>query len=76
MTPKEKAEELYQKMSYWQMVDGGTRQIEAKQCALIAVYEILKALEIEFVDDEPYSASKIIDVFEYFEQVKNETEKL
>jgi len=41
MKAKEKARELFDKMCYWHMVDGGSNQHEAKQCALIAVDEII-----------------------------------
>lgn len=41
MTPKEKAEELIHK--YLQVYDG--RVIQAKQCALIAVDEIIDAID-------------------------------
>ena len=44
MKAKEKARELFDKMCYWHMVDGGSNQHEAKQCALIAVDEILTTL--------------------------------
>jgi hypothetical protein len=48
MTPKQKARELFDKMCYWHMVDGGSNQHEAKQCALIAVDEIGG---LSFIDD-------------------------
>ena len=63
MTPKEKARELFDKMCYWHMVDGGINQHEAKQCALIAVDEILNSIDIEEVE-------------EFYQQVKYELENL
>jgi hypothetical protein len=41
MTPKEKAKELYFKY-YQQVADGSYPEYNAKQCALIAVDEIIK----------------------------------
>jgi hypothetical protein len=66
MTPKEKAEELvnrfiYRRTDYVEIDD-------AKQCALIAVDEIIYYLEITLgVDKED---------FEYWQKVKEEIEKL
>ena len=60
--PKEKAKELYNKFYY-------NDKIQAKQCALIAVDEILLAIdwhEFEYPNDE----------FEYWHEVKAEIEKL
>ena len=59
MTPKEKAQELVNK--YLQVYDG--RVIQAKQCALIAVDEILSAIGFNIND-------------EYWFEVKQELEKL
>jgi hypothetical protein len=63
MTPKQKAEELFDKMS---TNDGDEHhhctQYVAKQCALIAVDEILKT--------NPYKARN------YWHEVKTEIEKL
>ena len=61
MTPKEKARELFDKMCYWHKVDGGSNQHEAKQCALIAVDEII---------DTPNPMPN------YWQEVKQEIEKL
>jgi len=68
MTPKEKAKELVDK--FRQQTDG----IAAynydnvnKQCALIAVYEIIDSIDNEHVSD----------IFtEYWQEVKQEIEKL
>lgn len=68
--PKEKAKELFNKYCYairTEETDSGyfTNVIYAKHCAIIAVNEILSA--IEYLDDDS----------EYFwEEVKNELEKL
>ena len=65
MTPKEKAEELVNKF-LWNMPNPNTTNyavyIIAKQCALIAVDEILKT--------NPYKARN------YWHEVKTEIEKL
>jgi hypothetical protein len=66
MTPKEKAKELYFKMhSQKQIVSK-----EAKQCALIAVDEIIKAVN----DPDDTFLSK--DGVDYWEEVKKEIEAL
>jgi hypothetical protein len=69
MTPKEKAEELYLKFysKIPSIQDEGQMQDEAsKQCALIAVDEILK---ITWVD-------KFLITEDYWQEVKQEIEKL
>ena len=60
--PQEKAKKLYNKFYY-------NDKIQAKQCAIIAVDEILLAIdwqEFEYPNDE----------FEYWHEVKAEIEKL
>ena len=59
MTPKEKAKELVNK--YLQIYDG--RVIQAKQCVLIAVDEMLK-LDLQ----------EIYMNYEYYQEVKQEIE--
>ena len=75
MTPKEKAKELLEKMisQKWEEYDP---YLSAKKCALITVNQILQAINIESVDDEPYLTMKIININEYWEQVKTEIELL
>jgi hypothetical protein len=66
MTPKEKAKELFEKMKLCLFSDG---DYDAKQCALIAVEEILNAIdwhEFEVPNKE----------ITYWQEVKNEIEKL
>ena len=77
MTPKEKAKELFLKFrqippsSPYTGVDDG----EAKQCALIAVDEIIK--RTRSVDTMPPNCQKIDDnTKEYWQQVKQEIEWL
>jgi hypothetical protein len=60
MTPKEKAKELYFKMHSQNYIIS----VEAKQCALIAVDEIIKELERCFIHNE------------YWQEVKQEIENL
>lgn len=69
MTPKEKAKELFDKYCYairTEETDSGyfTNVIYAKQCALIAVDEILNN-GFDFTDES-----------EYWQEVKTEIEKL
>ena len=71
MTPKEKANELFHKFCYairTEETDSGyfTNVLYAKNCALIAVDEILK---ITWVD-------KFLTVEDYWNEVKQEIEKL
>jgi hypothetical protein len=82
MTPKEKAEELIDKYSLLVPIEfGGMDKNLAKQCALIAVDEQIKILELihkpEYVSvwvQEQYF--NIYDLIEYFQEVKSEIEKL
>jgi hypothetical protein len=64
MTPKQKAQELFDKMYEYAIFDEA-----AKQCALIAVDEILFALKYDM--NEPTSAS-----IRYWTEVKQEIEAL
>jgi len=68
MTAEEKAKELYFKY-YLQVADGSFPEYNAKQCALIAVDEILEVL---------YSlklGNALSEEIEYWEQVKHELTK-
>jgi hypothetical protein len=65
MTPKEKAEELFDKYeSYMRFED----KIVIKECALIAVDEVLNSLE-----ENRYQNKLIMDLYE---DVKNEINEL
>jgi hypothetical protein len=71
MTPKEKAEELvlkYLKMKRHKIFNGWWHKIISKQCALIAVDEVIEALH-----EHHWQNRLIID---YWEEVKHEIEKL
>ena len=64
MTPKEKAEELvlkYLKVKTHQMFNGWWHKMTAKECALIAVDEIIH---------------EVYDDLEWWKEVKQEIEKL
>ena len=74
MTPKEKAHELVLK---YLRIDNNTKEWFnihiAKQCALIAVDEIIEALPCR----EEYGGEwKLIDNTEYWEEVKQELESI
>jgi hypothetical protein len=66
MTPKEKAEELVDKMLY--CYQGHIDEYTAKQCALIAIDEVIEALH-----EHHWQNRLIID---YWKEVKQEIEKL
>lgn len=74
MTPKEKAEELVRKnFLKLQIKMGKDRYDEAKQCALIAVQEILQSEKTAY----PHQYIEVGAVFEqYWNEVKTEIEKL
>ena len=65
MTPKEKADQLFDKclLKTIYKLEGKTWRLVAKQCALIAVDEILSAIGFSVND-------------EYYLEVKQEIEKL
>ena len=70
MTPKEKAEELvlkYLKVKTHQMFNGWWHKMTAKECALIAVDEIL--------NNDGFTRFDIY-LTEYWQEVKQEIEKL
>jgi hypothetical protein len=69
MTPQEKAKELLDKFSAVPLLDS----YEAKQCALVAVDEILDELsEIVMVTSSKY----IIKHINYYQEVKQEIEMI
>jgi hypothetical protein len=73
MTPKEKADELVKKM--YEVRSGYVSMITysfAKQCALVAVDEMLEELDHLAFDDHDYGTSKMI----YWQEVKQEINKL
>lgn len=81
MTPQQKAKELVEKMCAFQVVhqydEDGEFIKRAKQCALIAVDEILKIYE--HVDENIIKRNekyRPLDEYAYWQQVKEEIEKL
>ena len=71
MTPKEKAKELIKKFAMYlraNLMHDEDADEDAKECALIAVYEIIDAL-----DFNQWQNAKQID---YWQEVKQEIEKL
>ena len=64
MTPKEKAQELLNKMAF------EVCKTDAKQCALIAVDEIIASNPIAFDEDDNCIAKQ------WWQEVKTEIEKL
>lgn len=72
MTPKEKAKELYNKFNHHVLqrdfFGDDVEKTKSKQCALIAVYEMLEELS----NEDMYPKSNYI----FWEQVKQEIELL
>jgi hypothetical protein len=66
MTAKEEAEELY--VGFWRLTNDSRI---AKQCSLITVYEIIKAIPDASDDDSPYNHELV-----WWQEVKQEIEKL
>jgi hypothetical protein len=75
MTPKEKAKELVDKYSVY--TSGWNYDELAKQCALIAVDEILAEVPTEILDTYKGETHFIInDRYLFWQEVKQEIEKL
>jgi hypothetical protein len=80
MTPKEKALDVYHKMHYQNQIVS----IEAKQCALIAVNEIINAYPHTFGLNKEYTkdgelVTSIVNIrpnIIYWQEVKKEIEAL
>ena len=74
LTAKEKAKELvYKYFSGDDLLYEDLTWIQAKQCALIAIDEIL--IEIRKIYDI-YTEINIINIYQYWQEVKQEIEKL
>ena len=78
MTPKEKAEKLFNKFIIIDDLSDSTGNslyfnAHAKQCALIAVDEILEALGYKSLSDSPYTT---LEARQFYLQVKQEIENL
>jgi len=71
MTPKEKAEELFVKYAFLTISDMSDENFnQTKQCALIAVDEILKLNVFDYYE------SDWSNTIEYWNEVKQKIEKL
>jgi hypothetical protein len=70
MEPKEKAQELYWKY-YQKVADSSYPEDLSKQCALIAVDEVLYCLNMNHDNVYFYNPE-----YEYYKEVKQEIEKL
>jgi hypothetical protein len=78
MTAKEKAKELIDKMYATQGPEYGITEDEAKQCALIAVDEIIaisSLTKIVYTESTNNSISQYTEHY-YWQQVKEEINKL
>lgn len=74
MTPKEKAEQLFFKYRNLENNDSFINNYNAKQCALIAVDEILKSISyVNWLDEKSIDFKPF---FNYWQEVKQEIEKL
>lgn len=73
MTPKEKAKELFNKMDMIISSYEDNWELKCKQCALIAVDEM-----IDFIDPEAYGLEMDLAFAQirYLQEVKQEIEKL
>jgi L-asparaginase/Glu-tRNA(Gln) amidotransferase subunit D len=76
MTPKEKAKELFDEYTFVEIAYYSSR-FEVKQCALIAVDEILKVTAPIIDRYEPYYQELSSEMTQaYWQEVKKEIEKL
>jgi hypothetical protein len=80
MTPKEKALQLCQKFGYlgikWEQTEYTTLSLEnAKECASIAVDETIRTLN-EDIRDIDVRGNILLDLIDYWREVKKEIEKL
>ena len=73
MTPKEKAKELFRNYSFIEIANCTSMLFEVKQCALIAVDEILEYVpQFEYGQGEKTTTTE----YDYLQEVKQEIEKL
>jgi len=75
MTPREKAEDLFNHMSYFHITDNRINRYASKQCALIAVDKIEEALT-DYGRGDSFQLQNMDSEFRFWEQVKTEIEKL
>lgn len=79
MTPKEKAQELFNKYATYVVMWTGGVEVEkqnCKQCALIAVDEIIDALEEYDGRNGTFELQNMDGDFRYWQKVKQEINKL
>jgi len=76
ITPKEKADELYRKYWVYFTYEQSVNSIfkHAKECALIAVDEIIELYEFHAISNP--DDKRVIDTLNYFDEVKQEIKKL
>lgn len=74
MTPKEKSEELFNNF-YQATEDHWNQEPVSKECALIAVDEMLNTLNYD-IKDLDVRGSILLDLIEYWQEVKTEIHKL
>jgi hypothetical protein len=70
--PKEKAKELVDK--FIPHSSGNSNNNEAKECAIIAVDEIIELYEFHLISNP--DDKRVMDTLNYFDEVKQELEKL
>ena len=80
LTPKEKAKELYDLFSkhakYWDCYNDMPLEINhTKQCALIAVNEIINTLNCD-IRDLDVQGNVLLDLIRYWREVKQELLKM
>jgi hypothetical protein len=73
-SPKDKAKEMYIKFDFV-YVQNYTSKFEVKQCALIAVDETIRTLN-EDIRDLDVRGNILLDLIEYWREVKQEIDKL
>lgn len=77
MTPKEKAEELFNKMDMIIYTDQDNWRSQCKRCAIVGVDEILNEIPTEILDTYKGETNFIINErVEFWKQVKAEIERL
>jgi hypothetical protein len=79
MTPKEKAKELFSTYRYALSIPnaplGENKDSVAKQCALIAVDEIITTLNYD-IRDLDVRGNVLLDLISYWQEVKQEIENM
>jgi hypothetical protein len=80
MTPKEKAEELFVKFIphtrvFHEVLGWENYEDSAKQCAVIAVETTIQTLN-EYIRDLDVRGNVLLDLIDYWREVKQEIDKL